>query len=179
MRHCCLTVLLLVATFGSAKADDADDFKRLHAALTLWEVAIAENRADLAIAAVEVIADISPEGGEAWSKDALVEIRLLALGNTALLERVSGITFNPANPAIRLQGAGEFTLPEDKGIGRVGGVATESMIRLIDRSGTTCAQTVKHVFSCNDKPLTGDVQLQGLTERGHIAIELLDRGAEN
>ncbi|MEM9032432.1 MAG: hypothetical protein AAGB18_07270 [Pseudomonadota bacterium] len=183
MRWQRLTVCAgVLAAATHVNAEESDGFNVLTSALTLWEVALQEERADLAIAALEVVTRLSPLGADSWIDDAQIETRLLALGDRGILERVSALSLAPsaANLGILVaNGEGAIvTMPADARLGRLWGPVGAGHTVATDATGQRCTSDGSPVLDCGDAGLTDEVRVIG--DPGLYAYEVtsIDEGAE-
>ena len=179
MRNKALAALMFVLTFGTSSADDQSGFDRLDAALTLWQMALASERADLAMAAVEVIVDVAPIGVAEWADEALVEVRFLGLGDDRILDRAAQLDVTSPKAGTRLVRLSKFTLAKDQSLGRVRPLFGADTITFKDADGRICDVVSKPVSSCESRGLRRDITIVQPAPQIWIALELLGNGPSN
>ena len=157
------------------RADETDRFGLLGAALVLWGAAQQEERADYGIAALEVITRLSPKGAAPWLDEALVETRLMALGDPDVLGRAAALSLGPEDDGLRLLitagGRASVTLPPGSRLDRVQSPPGTRIASVTDAQANTCPDGDGPVLRCGAAGLTGEISFEG--RPAVFAIEVL------
>ncbi|MEM6480584.1 MAG: hypothetical protein AAF922_13155 [Pseudomonadota bacterium] len=156
-----VSVVLIFVSSSHIDAEDMSDFETLDAALTLWEFGLVEKRADLAIASLEVVADIAPFGAEQWVSHAIAEVRLLALGAPDILERADSLSVGDEMPAIALVlpqfASHTVRLPEQVLLGQVRTPLGWRLKKAQEQDGRVCKLNLDRITDCREHNLSGEI----------------------
>ncbi|MEL7011995.1 MAG: hypothetical protein AAFO72_01820 [Pseudomonadota bacterium] len=161
----------------AARADSPAEFETLDAALTLWEFGLSEERADLAMSAIEVVADLAPTGAGEWVSETMREVRLMALGDASILMRADSLVIGPENPrlglAIPQSDLQVLTLPERTRLGRLRTPLGSQLSEARTAENRDCRLDLQRVSDCAARHLSGRIALTWVT-RGTFGVIAYD-----
>ncbi|MEM6739390.1 MAG: hypothetical protein AAF646_04685 [Pseudomonadota bacterium] len=171
-RAAALPVALAMGTsFGHA---DPSGFAPLDAAVTLYEIGSAEERPDLLLSAMEIVAEVSPLGAPAWIDAALSEVRFLARGDTEVRARANALALTSEQEGlgvlpVRDEGA-TLTLPPGRWLGRVRLPTGLRLGRIIAEDGTFCDLGARRITDCSVLERGGELRIEIAPELPAIVL---------
>lgn len=165
-----LSVLILagIVSGSAARAVGPDGFGTLDAALPMAEVGLQEARSDLILSAIEVVAELSPGGAEAWIAYMEAEARILARGDRNLIARADAISRKPGVPGLQLvpleAGTTRFALAGGRRLARVRTPVGWTLDQA--RAGPVCPLSGSRISDCASAGLSGSVTVTAREGQG-------------
>ena len=175
MRVAGLALGMVFAPLVVSASETELRFETLAAAMTLWDVSLEQERADLSIASLEVVTALSPQTLQSWLEAVSDGVRLAALGRRDILDRIDALSPPPERSDLGILVLGAdgsvIDLPPSFQLGQVRlSAGSDPAVLTAGDSGEMCSAGAGESEDCTGAFLTGTVTVAGAS--GELIYEI-------